>query len=262
MTFRGVVFLMVLSAFAHGQIRLAKLALKPKEIFELRDSDILVVDTLVMMDSSKIILNRLTPDNFIHARTAIFHRGSMIEGKGVRGLPGRGGRPGLSSSGPCTDGEPGTVGSEGTNGAVGTNLFLYFSDIILRGNLIIDVSGGDAGDGGAGGTGGGGGSGTRICAGGMGGSGGAGANGGNGGNAGTVTFNAPRIPELRSMLGTKIIVRNYGGNLGVGGQGGGGGFSGLSPTGNTKMEGKPGRKGHKGKDGVPGKSGAINFQDK
>jgi hypothetical protein len=260
--FVAVVLGVSVAACAEGQIRLAKLVLEPKQVYELKGTDILVVDTLVMKDSSKIILNKLKADNFIHAKAAVFYRGSMIDGKGVHGIRGRNGRTGISPSSPCTDGGLGTMGSEGTNGGAGTNLFLYFSDIILKGTLTIDVSGGDAGDGGNGGAGGGGGPGTRPCAGGNGGDGAAGAKGGNGGQAGNVTFNSKRIPELRSMLGDPLVIRNYAGNHGLAGEGGAAGFAGLSPVGNNKMDGKPGRKGPKGKDGVAGKTGAINFQDK
>lgn len=250
------------SVSSWGQIRLAKLVIESKQAYELKGTDILVVDTLVMKDSASIVLNKLKADNFIHAKTAIFYRGAMIDGKGVHGIRGRNGRTGISPSTPCTDGSPGTTGSEGTNGGAGTNLFLYFSDINLKGTLMIDVSGGDAGDGGNGGAGGGGGPGTRICAGGNGGSGAGGAKGGDGGRAGSVTFSASRIPELRSMIGTSINIRNYGGNIGLGGEGGMAGYPGLSPVGNNKMDGKSGKKGPKGKDGVQGKPGAIHFQEK
>lgn len=256
------VFLIFCPTIAWGQIRFTKLVLKPKEIYEIKESDILVVDELIMMDSSKIILNKLKPDNFIHAKSATFGKGCVIDGVGIPGLKGRNGRTGLSIVSPCTDGGPGTVGTEGTNGGAGTNLSLYLFDIAVNGTLIIDVSGGNAGDGGNGGSGGGGGPGLRLCKGGNGGSGGAGSNGGNGGNSGSVTFNASRIPELRTMLGVRIIVRNYGGDLGLGGEGGASGLAGLSTLGNNKMDGSRGRKGTKGKSGLPGKPGAINFQDR
>ena len=259
--FIAVILLVFFSLVVSGQTRLSKLTIKPNDVYEMKEFDILVVDTLIMMDSSKIILNKLKPDNFIHAKFAVFHGGSLIEGKGVVGIKGRNGRNGTSPYTPCTDGTAGLTGTEGTNGGMGTNLFLYFSDVQFKGPLIIDVSGGDAGEGGKGGGGGGGGQGTRPCKGGDGGSGGKGANGGNGGNAGVVTFNAVRIPELRSMLGGQIMIRNYGGNQGLGGDGGNAGFSGLSPVGDSKMDGKRGRKGLKGNDGLPGKTGAINFQD-
>ena len=254
-------FVLLLISPLHGQVRLAKLILEPRQVYELKGADILVVDTLIMKDSSKIILNRLKADNFIHAKAAIFYSGATIDGKGVHGIAGRNGRSGFTPSSPCTDGGEGRMGTEGTNGGKGTNLSLYLSDIVLKGRLIIDVSGGDAGDGGNGGGGGDGGPGTRVCPGGNGGNGAPGANGGNGGNSGSVTFVSSRIPELRSMLGETIIIKNYGGNQGLGGDGGVWGYSALSPVGNNKMDGKPGKKGPKGKDGIAGNQGSINFQD-
>ncbi len=256
------VWCLLLTTPVYGQIRLARLVLEPKQVYEIKGSDILVVDTLIMKDSSKLILNKLKADNFIHAKAAVFYRGAMIDGKGVHGIRGRNGRPGLSPSTPCTDGGTGTMGTEGTNGGAGINLSIYFSDITLKGPLTIDVSGGDAGEGGNGGPGGSGGPGTRICAGGNGGNGAAGSRGGDGGNAGTVTFNSSRIPELRSMIGSSLLIRTYAGNHGLAGEGGIPGYSGLSPVGNNKMDGKPGKKGPKGKDGISGKVGGINFQDK
>ncbi len=256
--FIGILF----STCALGQIRLTKLVLKPKQVYEIKESDILVVDSLIMQDSSTIILNKLKHDNFIHAKVAVFYRGAVVDGHGATGIPGRKGRPGNSPMSPCTSGTAGTMGSEGTNGGNGVNVSFYFSEILIRGNVTIDVSGGAAGDGGDGGVGGGGGPGTRLCKGGSGGQGGAGANGGNGGNAGSVSFICPKIPELRLMLGEKIIVRNYGGDRGIGGTGGAGGYSGLSALQDSKMDGKHGRKGVKGADGFAGKPGSVNFPDK
>ena len=223
-----IIFWMWVTPFSWAQVRLSKLELKPKEIYELKGTDILVVDSLIMRDSSRIILNGLKQENFIHAKSVVIYRGAKIDGKGVHGLQGRTGRGGSSPSSPCSDGGPGLMGTGGTSGGKGINLSLYISDITIHGSFIIDVSGGDAGDGGVGGAGGGGGAGTRLCAGGNGGPGGPGASGGNGGDAGSVTFIAPRVPELRSMLNEKMIVRNYGGNQGLGGGGGIRGFSGLS----------------------------------
>lgn len=258
----GIVLLMGWTFQALGQVRLSTLVLKPKQVYELKGSDILVVDTLIMMDSSVLVLNKFKSENFIHAKKVIFYRGSLIDGKGIHGVLGRNGRAGPSSSSPCSNGGSGTKGTDGTNGANGTSLFLSFTDIVLRGAPTIDLSGGDAADGGKGGVGGGGGTGTRLCAGGSGGSGGPGSNGGNGGNGGAMTFHAMSVPELRSMLGDRIIVHTYGGNLGSAGDGGGGGYAGLSPTGKNSLDGKQGKKGARGKDGLAGKTGAINLQNK
>jgi len=234
---------------------------KYKEKYELK-GDILVLDTLIMLDSSSIILSKLNTENFIHAKVAIFNRGSMIEGKGVHGIPGRNGKPDVTAQSPFTNGGAGNPGINGTHGGKGSNLFFYVSELIFKGPVIIDVSGGDAGDGGVGGGGGGGGRGVHPCVGGNGGQGGSGGLGGNGGNAGNVTFVSLRIQEIRSALGGNIVIRNYGGSLGLGGLGGTLGFAGLSTQGNPKMDGKPGRKGVKGKDGIQGNTGSINFQEK
>ena len=102
--FAGFILFLSYAALASGQVRLHTLVLKPKEIDELTGSDILVVDTLIMMDSSVLILNKLKKDNFIHAKKLVFYRGSLIDGKGVMGLQGRNGRPGYSSSSPCSKG--------------------------------------------------------------------------------------------------------------------------------------------------------------
>ncbi|MBL7850529.1 MAG: hypothetical protein JNN04_06475 [Cyclobacteriaceae bacterium] len=259
--FRALLLFLVVSP-AFGQVRLNTLVVKPKEVYELKGTDILVVDTLILMDSATLVLNKLKPENFIHAKKLVFYKGSLIDGKGVHGLAGRPGRSGPSSSAPCSNGGTGLQGTEGTNGGHGISLFLSFQDIVLHGVPTIDVSGGDAGDGGKGGLGGGGGTGTRLCAGGNGGVGGPGSNGGNGGHAGTLTFQAKRIPELRSMLGEQILIRNYGGNPGLGGEGGSGGYAGLNATGKSSLDGKTGKKGQRGKDGQPGKPGAIIFLDK
>lgn len=245
-----------------GQIKMNTLVVKPHQVYEMKGSDILVVDTLILMDSAVLILNKLKSENFIHARKVVFYTGSLIDGKGVQGVHGRNGRPGTSSSAPCSNGSIGGLGTEGTNGGHGISLYLAFNDIVIHGVPTIDVSGGDAGDGGEGGIGGGGGSGTRICAGGNGGDGGPGSNGGNGGNAGTITFQANSVPELRAMIGERIIIRNYGGNAGYGGDGGGGGYAGLTSTGKSSLDGKAGRKGTRGKDGITGKGGAINFVER
>ncbi len=252
----------LISTQALGQVRLTTLVVKPGEVYALKGTDILVVDTLILMDSATLQLNKLKSENFIHAKKLVFHRGSRIDGRGVHGIAGRSGRPGVSSSSPCSNGGNGGIGTEGTNGGQGINLFISFQDIVLHGVPVLDVSGGDAGDGGKGGTGGRGGTGTRICAGGNGGLGGPGSRGGNGGSSGNITFQARSVPELRSMLGERIIIQNFGGHPGTGGEGGGGGYAGLNPVGKSSLDGKPGRKGARGKNGVAGKPGAITFLDK
>ena len=256
------VFLIIFPSIAWTQVRLTKLVLRPKQVYELKQTDILVVDSLIMMDSSRLMLNKYKQQNFIHARVIKFGKGCWIDGAGIQGLKGRDGRPGLSIQAPCTDGGPGGMGTEGTFGGSGINVSIYFSELVTGGTLVIDVSGGAGGKGAKGGNGGGGGPGTRLCKGGNGGQGGFGSNGGNGGNAGNLTLVAPRIPELRNMIGVTIIVRNYGGDEGEGGEPGARGPAGLSALGNSKLDGNIGRKGEKGKNGIAGKPGVVRFQDK
>jgi len=62
-----LVFLLLVSS-VKGQIRVTKLVLDRKEKFVIENSDILVVDTLIMLDSSSIFLNLTKKDNFIHAK--------------------------------------------------------------------------------------------------------------------------------------------------------------------------------------------------
>ncbi|HNT49064.1 MAG TPA: hypothetical protein PKK67_00655, partial [Cyclobacteriaceae bacterium] len=62
--------LSIISVGVSAQIRLDKLVLKAGQQFTIEGSDILVVDTLIMGDSSRIILNKAKTDDYIHARIA------------------------------------------------------------------------------------------------------------------------------------------------------------------------------------------------
>lgn len=237
-----------------------KLEVKAGESFEITGTDILVVDTLVMQDSSRIILNREKADNFIHAKVIRIGKGCMIMGKGDNGTDGASGYGGYTAEGPCKDGVAGRNGTAGTASQNGVNLFLYFDQLIITGNLSFELSGGNGGDGGRGGNGGGGSPGTRLCSGGNGGNGGNGANGGNGGNGGNLTLTCNNCADLRNLLGGKIKVRTYGGNGGLGGEGGHPGLAGLVNAGQASQDGALGTKGKTGQSGVRGKDGAINFE--
>jgi len=234
------------------------LTVKHKEVYEIRGTDILVVDTLILRDSARLVLNPLKKDNFIHAKKIIAGKGSVIDGKGRTGLRGKVGIHGFSSGGPCRDGTDGQPGSPGDNGRDGVNLLLYVDELIIEGSLIIDLAGGDGGDGGKGGAGGDGNRGTKLCAGGNGGAGGPGAAGGNGGRAGNLTFTSKYGTDLRSWMGQRIIVRSYGGFAGQGGDGGLGGQRGLGPN----KEGDQGKKGLPGTEGTLGKPGGVFFERK
>ena len=238
-----------------GQIRLNTLIVGANEVFELQNTDVMVVDTLILHDSSRINLNTLKKDNFIHLKKLVVGRGSAIVGKGQPGIPGTAGQSIGTPGGPCRDGANGLPGTQGTAGTNGVNLLLYVDELVIKGNLVIDLAGGDGGDGGKGGNGGDGNTGTRLCQGGNGGDGGPGAAGGRGGAGGNLTVTSKYGANLRTLMGEKIIVRSYGGFGGVGGEGGLGGQCGLSPS----KDGDQGRKGIAGPQGKAGKPGGIFY---
>jgi hypothetical protein len=241
-----------------AQIRLSTLTVSYKEVYEIRGTDIMVVDTLVLADSARILLNPLKKDNFIHAKKMIVGKGSMIDGRGLAGIRGKTGGHGFSSGGPCRDGTNGQRGTAGSDGKDGSNLFMYVDELKINGNLIIDLTGGDGGDGGKGGHGGDGNMGTRVCQGGNGGAGGNGSAGGNGGSGGNLTITSKYGADLRPWLGEKIKVRMYGGYAGQGGEGGLGGQRGLG----SGKDGAQGKRGVAGTEGKVGKEGAIFFEKK
>jgi hypothetical protein len=255
-----LIFFFVLAFGNRGiaQIRLTTLTLEPREVYELQGTDVMVVDTLTLGDSARIILNKAKKDNFIHVKKLVVGRGVVIEAKGKIGLVGLVGSAGPVLIGPCKDGIGGQPGTPGTGGKDAVNLFLYFNELKISGNLLIDLAGGDGGDGGKGGPGGDGNPGTKLCQGGNGGTGGNGGAGGNGGNAGNLTITSRYGADLRNLMGEKIIVRSFGGFAGLGGEGGLGGMCGLS----SLRDGVPGRRGQSGPQGTAGKPGGVFFERK
>ena len=257
---RFIVVLLFGPLAVFGQLRMTKLEIPKGDTFVIRNTDIIVVDTLILGDSAAIQLNREQANNYIHAKVFSAGRHSRIIGHGARGVYGKDGKAGTTIDGPCLDGTAGRNGSNGTRGENGTNLFLYLSSMTIRGSLTIELNGGDGADAGNGGMGGGGSPGTRVCMGGTGGPGGNGGVGGNGGDGGALTISCTDCPDLRAWLGNKLVVRSYGGYAGVGGQGGSGGPAGLGSGGDTTKDGKIGPRGKKGAYGTPGKQGAVNFE--
>src|SRR6478735_7318946 len=112
----------LLVSICTAQIRLNKLVLEAKEKYQILGSDIIVVDTLVMNDSSSIVLNSLKVDNFIHAKIASFGYGCAIYGYGKNGISGRQGESGATQSAPCRNGAPGKNASAGERGKDAVNL--------------------------------------------------------------------------------------------------------------------------------------------
>ena len=215
--------------------RVTKLVIKAKETYSLGQSDILVADTLIMMDSSTLVLNKLKGENYIRVKYARFGNHCTIDGKGIDGKPGRNGINGITPTGPCINGSPGKDGTRGLDGTKAVNLFLYLQKVVIKGQLIVDLSGGHGGVGGNGGNGGGGSPGTRHCNGGNGANGGKPAQGGNGGKGGVLNVTMPKPQDFRDfILANKIVVKNTGGNAGPSGKGGYHGPAGLGPS--RKME--------------------------
>lgn len=251
----GLLTLLFLVSVSTGwtQIRLNKLVLLPKEKYQILASDILVVDTLVMQDSSSIVLNSLKKDNFLHAKISSIGKGCAIIGRGINGISGKSGEQGTTQSSPCRDGTSGKNAAVGERGIDGVNFSLYITTLKINGSLIIDLNGGDGGHGGKGGRGGDGGSGSRVCPAGDGGNGGNGADGGDGGNGGALSISCSQCPDLHLIMGEKLIVTNYGGFGGLGGDGGLGGQAGLGPV----RDGKNGQRGAEGTHASQGKTGVV-----
>ncbi|MGC1242862.1 MAG: hypothetical protein WA874_14820 [Chryseosolibacter sp.] len=256
---RGIAMLILCCCFAsHAQIRVGKLVIRPHETFTLDSTDILVADSLIMMDSSRIRLNGLKAENFIRTNVAIIGNHCRIDGTGLAGKKGTDGAPGLTPVGPCRDGVPGRNGLRGLSGGAGINLFLYIDKIHIKGKLIVDLSGGNGGDGGDGGEGGGGSPGTHHCIGGDGGRGGNAGAGGDGGRGGVLSIGGRDADITKALIGNLLQLKNNGGSFGYGGIGGAGGHAGLGPKGKS---GKPGDKGADGLYGRPGDRGALLMEE-
>jgi hypothetical protein len=241
---------------ATAQARYGTLVIKAGETFNFGNHDILVADTLIMQDSSRILLNKLKKENYIRTKVAIFGKGCLIDGSGIEGVNGRTGRAGISPIGPCRDGTDASNGVKGLDGGEATHLILYLSKVSIDEPITVNLVGGFGGNGGNGGDGGSGSPGTVHCNGGNGGNGGNGAQGGNGGNGGFLTIDCKDCPVTYDWLDEKILVLNYGGREGAGGRGGAAGFFGGGPRGRN---GKYGRMGTTGARGNPGKRGSVNF---
>jgi len=253
-----LVLLLCCCISVQAQVRVGKLVIKPHETFFLDSTDILVADSLIMMDSSRLKLNGLKAENFIRTNVAIFGKHCIIDGRGVPGKKGTNGTPGLTPVGPCRDGVPGRNGLRGLSGGSGINLFLYIDKIHLEGSLIIDLSGGNGGDGGNGGEGGGGSRGTQHCNGGDGAKGGNGGAGGDGGRGGILTIGGRDALITKALVSSVLIVKNNGGSFGYGGISGAGGSAGLGPN---RKHGDPGTKGRDGIYGRPGDSGTVQLEE-
>lgn len=249
---------LLVSGSVFCQVRVSKLVIKANETYILENSDILVADTLVMMDSSTLVVNKLKQENFLRVKYARFGNHCVIDASGIDGKPGRAGAPGNTPTGPCLNGSPGKDGTRGLDGTKAVNLFLYLERVTVRGQLIIDLNGGKGGKGGNGGNGGGGSPGTMHCNGGNGANGGKAGPGGNGGNGGVLTVTIAKPQTFKDLiLAKKVVVQNSGGDAGTSGRGGYHGGAGLGPS---KKNGKDGVPGDYNANGVSGEKGSFVIQ--
>jgi hypothetical protein len=251
----AAIFLITISGVT--QVRVGTLVVKPNQTYQIGESDIIVADTLIMMDSSTIRLNRLKRENFIRAEVAYLGSGCKIVGSGVDGGAGNNGRNGETPVGPCRDGGNARNGGRGLDGGNGNDLYLYFGQLILTGKVEVDLSGGSGGKGGDGGDGGGGSPGTLHCVGGDGGDAGNGGNGANGGNGGKLTISCLRCSDVRALVSRQVSFKDSGGHFGFGGKSGYAGAPGLAPK---RKYGKTGTRGKDGLNGRPGEKGSLNFE--
>jgi hypothetical protein len=259
MTIRALVFFCLGFTFvARAQVRVDKLVIKRSQSYTLSPSDIIVADTLILMDSARIILNPLKRENYIRVKVAVIGSNCVIEGRGLNGKHGRNGLAGDTPLGPCQRGGPGKNGAQGLDGTPGNNLFLYIDKLKATGSLVINLSGGNGGDGGNGGAGGGGSPGTNQCNGGDGGNGGNGGAGGSGGVGGTLVLGGEDLQKVRSIIGEELTIYNKGGSFGYGGTSGYLGAAGLGPKKRNGKGGIPGQDGHHGKSG---NIGNVVFED-
>lgn len=256
MKFFASLFLVFLCSLTQAQLRYTKLVLQPKQVFSFGTSDILVVDTLIMMDSSSLVLNKAKKENYLHAKVMRIGNNCFIDGNGNNGKAGKTGSVGASSFGPCRNGTNGEDAVKGEDGSHGIDLLIYSKDITITGQLSVLLAGGNGGNGGMGGEGGSAGSGTIHCKGGDGGNGGKGGDGGVGGNGGKLVVHVPI--GFHSVVAPKIKVNFRGGQFGKGGRGGYSGAGGLGPKGKS---GRNGLQGSDGNDGSLGNYGNLSFAD-
>lgn len=236
-----------------GQLRYSKLVLERGQTFSFEQSDILVVDTLIMKDSSSIILNHLKKENYLYAKKAVFGKDCSINGNGNHGKHGVAGLAGNSFNSPCKDASNGEDAKSGAQGAHATSLLIYIKEIEIDHPLSVFLNGGNGGNGGKGGDGGDAGSGTIHCSGGNGGNGGKGGDGANCGNGGDLVINISVAFEAKVKNQIRAYLKS-----GAYGRGGYSGSGGLGPKGKN---GKNGLQGEDGRDGLPGTAGKVVYFD-
>ncbi len=215
------------------------------------DRDSLILDELILKDSSKLVLTK--PVNYIKAHRIVVGTGSQIIGIGLSGANGKNGKPAPTPTGLCKPGVNGESGNSGSEGEPGKDLTIEVAQLDISSVLNIDLYGGNGGDGGKGGKGSHGSNTTVHCVG-NGGNGGSGGNGGNGGKGGT--FSLFVKSPAKSEIVAKVNLTNRGGYRGLGGDGGQGGQRGI---GASESKSKVGLLGKAGVDGQYGREGRMLF---
>jgi hypothetical protein len=256
MKFTTCLFLFFISFSSVAQLRYTKLVLEPGQVFSYDQSDILVADTLIMRDSSSIVLNNMKKENYLYAKVAIIGKGCNIKGNADHGKAGAGGRAGISLNAPCKDASNGEDAQPGVDGGHATSLLVYIKQIQISSPILISLSGGNGGNGGKGGDGGSAGAGTIHCNGGDGGNGGKGGHGANGGNGGNLVLNLPLAEQSKLKQQLRIFLK-----AGTYGRGGRGGYSGSGGLGPRAKHGRNGLQGEDGFDGASGMDGTISYLD-
>jgi hypothetical protein len=244
-----ILLLMILPGYHKLMAQMKHLEIQKKTSYELKE-DTVILDELIMHDSSSLILNRTSPTCYIRVNKLKIGKQCWIIGSGVHGTSARPAKDADISEGPCNHGKLGADGKNGFNGERGKNLILEVTQ--FESNmypLLLRLNGGNGGDGGSGGSGGNGSKSTIHCDC-HGGNGGNGGNGGEGGVGGTFTFRCAQCPP--NLLASEVIKFNlHGGYSGYGGEGGRGGAIGTGAM-QTSKRGTNGKHGERGKNGLEG----------
>ena len=176
-TSRSLLFLLLMSLFllsicitaSFAQTGMGVLEIPKNGIFSI-PGDTLVIDELIMLDSSKIILSK-SSRSYIKVRRMSVGQGCMIVGNGLPGIQGKNGKDAVHPMGLCKSGLAGEAGKPGPDGEQGRDFILNVDQLVVSASLSISLIGGTGGDGGNGGKGSHGSKSTIHCA----------SNGGNGG---------------------------------------------------------------------------------
>jgi len=240
----------LLPFIAPGQTKIARLEINKYESYIMKD-DTLMVDELIMHDSSNLILYKLSPSSYIQVKKLTVGKQCWIFGGGSNGINGKDAKDSEPAYGVCISGKNGLPGKNGTDGEAGKNLTIEIGALDASNihPILFRLNGGNGGDGGRGGSGGPGSKSTSYCTC-NGGAGGNGGDAGNGGNGGSLTFICKTCPT--NIWQSDILQFNlHGGYSGYGGEGSPGGAPGIGAD-KASKRGINGKNGNKGRHGTEG----------